>query len=279
MKHLLSRNWALKLTCLISSFFITVLLLSSFSAVKLTDDFLKQLGISKPGADEKITGGILDGSVDMYGVKNAKNILTGNRKAVVIDLLNYTKKHVNSTAFLKQYDAMKQSYKPKETIAKTPQEVKAEAIKNAKQFIADMEAAVKKADASMKPIFEKNLVAAHKNLKDAEDPNNKHHVSYEKNYPALVKNFKENYAAQIAAWEIKYPSNHLLYIKKRLLEFMDATKDIDFSAELVTKNGKRVFVNPVYERKDNRWKMAFRAGKEVVEPAREAIQKWIEEIN
>ena len=38
----------------------------------MADDFLKQLGISKPGADEKITNSILDGSLDTYGVKNAK---------------------------------------------------------------------------------------------------------------------------------------------------------------------------------------------------------------
>ena len=69
-----------------------------------------------------------------------------------------------------------------------------------------------------------------------------------------------------------------MLVTKGLLEFMEATKDIDFGAELKTVNGKKKFVNPEYERKDSRWKMAFRAGKEVVEPAREFVQKWIDEI-
>ncbi len=54
---------------------------------------------------------------------------------------------------------------------------------------------------------------------------------------------------------------------------MNETKVIDFNAGLTTKNGEKIFVNPDYERKGNRWKMAFRAGKEVVEPSREFVQK------
>jgi hypothetical protein len=69
-----------------------------------------------------------------------------------------------------------------------------------------------------------------------------------------------------------------LFVKKRLEEFLNVTKDIDFSAELTERNGKKIFVNQQYEFKDSRWKMAFRAGKEVVEPARDFVEKWINEI-
>ena len=135
-----------------------------------------------------------------------------------------------------------------------------------------------KADASFKSIFEKSLADSKKALQDAEDPNNKYQVTYRKNYPELVKSFKDGYDRSIADWNAKYPDNQLLYVKKRLVEFMNATKDVDFSAELMAKNGKKVFVRPDYERKDSRWKMAFRAGKEVVEPARDFVQKWLDEI-
>ena len=39
-----------------------------------------------------------------------------------------------------------------------------------------------------------------------------------------------------------------------------------------------VFVKPEYEGKSNNWKMAYRAGKEVVLPAREFVKTWIAEI-
>ncbi len=234
--------------------------------------------MTKTSADEKITNSILGGSLDMYGVRNAKNIALGNRKAVALDLLAYTKKQMNSAAFIKEYTAMKEGYKPKESIAQTPDELKADNITRAKQAVAQMEETVKKADANMKPLFQKSLEDARKYLKEAEDPNNKQYVRYAKNYDGLVKDFRTSYEYQLAQWEKKYPSNHMLYVKMRLLEFMDETKDIDFGAELISKNGKKYFKSPAYENKGNRWKMAFRAGKEVVEPAREFVQKWIDEI-
>jgi hypothetical protein len=258
--------------------FFSYILLCSFTVNRLADDFLKQLGISKAGADDKITNSILGGSVDLYGVKNARNIALGNRKAVVLDLLAYTKKHVSSAAFLKQYNEMRENYRPKEYIPQTPEQMKAENIARAKEAVAQMEETVRKADASMKALFQKSLDDAKKYQKEAEDPNNRMYVRYAKNYDRAVQEAKESNAANNAQFERRYPSNPLLYVKMRLQEFLDATKDIDFSAELKVKNGKKVFVNPDYERKDSRWKMAFRAGKEVVEPAREAVQKWIDEI-
>ena len=142
-----------------------------------------------------------------------------------------------------------------------------------------MEVSVKKADPATKPIFEKIYVDAQKNLKEAEDPENKMFKRYEANYDQLVKDQKRTYEYQLGEWEKNYPSNHLQYVKKRLNEFLDATNDIDFNAELIEKNGKKYFVNPSYERRSDRWKMAYRAGKEVVIPAREFAEKWIEEIN
>lgn len=257
---------------------LSFIMFSSFVANRFTDDFLKQLGITKPAADEKISNSIIGGSLDIYGVKNARNIAIGNRKTVALNLLAYVKKHVNSPAFIKQYTELKTRNKPQEKIADTPEQMKEKEIQQAKKGIADIETSIKKADANSKPIFEKVLEEAQKNLKRIEDPANKNHVAYAKNYEKLVASNKEKYNRQLADWERRYPANHMWYIKTRLLEFMEATKDVDFEAELTTKNGKKHFVNPAYERKSSRWKMAFRAGREVVEPSREFVQKWIEEI-
>jgi hypothetical protein len=173
---------------------------------------------------------------------------------------------------------MKERYKPTEYIPQTPEEMRSQMIENAKNAVVKSEEMLRRSDASFKSIFEKNVEDAKKALKDAEDPNSKHYLAYTKNYPQAVKNYKASYERAVAGWNTKYPSNQLLFIKKRLEEFLNATKDIDFAAELAEKNGKKIFMNPDYERKDNRWKMAFRAGKEVVEPARDFVQKWTAEI-
>jgi hypothetical protein len=258
---------------------IFILPFSLFSAFKNVDDFLKQLGISKAVAEEKMTNSILGGSLDIYGIKNAKNILPINRKAVCNELLAFVKRHVNSALFIKEYKNLKEKNKPTLAVAQTVEEIRNENISNAKKHISEMEAMVKKADAASKPLFESVVVEAKKNLALAEDVNNKQYVRYSKGYDKLVKDFEEINKRQMQSWEEKYPTNHLLFVKKRLLEFMNETSDIDFDAELISKNDKKIFVNPDYERKSKRWKMAFRAGKEVVEPSREFVQKWIEEIN
>lgn len=252
--------------------------LISFSVRSLGDDFLKQLGLTKPGAEEKIRQGILGGSIDTYGVKGIKNIAAGNRTAVANDILVYTKKYVSSADFVKNYNEMRDNYKPKFQKMQTPEEMRAEAVANHKKGIAQMEETIKKADAANKPIFEKVLISAKEELKKAEDPNSKHNAAYAKNYEQGVKQNQQNYDRQIADWEAKYPSNHLLYVKKRLQEFLNETADIDFEAELITKNGKKYFVNRAYESKGNRWKMAFRAGKDVITTARTFAEKWMNEI-
>lgn len=261
-------------TLFLSAFFV----ICSFTATKFGDDFLKQLGLTKQGADEKISNSILGGYINAYGAKAAKNIALGNRKAVTLDLLSYTKKYVSDPAFVKAYNELREQNKPVEQKLQTPEEMQAAEIESYKKSVTELEKSVKTADASIKKIFETSLEDAKKALKNAQDPNNKYLAAYRKNYPEMVKSFKDSHDRSIADWNLKYPQNQLLFVKKRLQEFLDATKDIDFSAELTEKNGKKVFVKQEYERKDGRWKMAFRAGKEVVEPARDFVQKWIEEI-
>lgn len=254
------------------------LFLFSFTIRKINNDFLAQLGITKAEADQKIVNGFLHGYVDAYGVRNVKNILVGNRSAVVKELLNYAKTYASSEAFKKAYNALKQNEKPTQNKIQTPDEMRKETIEQYKKSIADLEITVKKADANTKPVFEKILADARKELKNAEDPNNKSILSYTKNYPQMLKDMQTSYDAQITDWELKYPTNQLIYIKRSLQKFLDETKDIDFGASLTDKGGKKVFTNPNYESRSKQWKMAFRAGKEVIDPARIFVQQWLEEI-
>ena len=147
-----------------------------------------------------------------------------------------------------------------------------------KKSMTETEANMKKADASMKNIFEPILVTLRQELKNAGDPNNRMLAEYKKNYPEMMKSVEASNKQRLAEWETKYPANQLLFVKERLKQFMEETGNIDFNAQLIEKNGKKYFVNPAYEHKGNRWKLAFRAGKDVVEPARAIVQSWIEEI-
>ena len=280
MKQKLLKTKIIKLRIFIASFLFAIisLFLFSFTVNKMADDFLKQLGISSPDADKKITSSILGGVLNSYGVRNVKNITIGNRAAIVKDLLAYTKQQAGSKAFINEYTTLKESERPQTRKIQTPEEMRANLVTTYKNNIVVAETNLKKADASLKAIYVQMLADSKKGLKEAEDPKNEMIASYKNSYPGLVKSFEESYKQELQQWETKYSSNHLFFVKKRLQQFLDETKDIDFSAALTEKNGKKYFVNKVYESKSRNWKMAFRAGKEVVESAREFVQQWIKEI-
>ena len=251
----------------------------SFRANKTWGDFLGQLGITKADANQKISNSLLGGFIDTYGLKNARNIASGNRSAVVKDLLQYTRDYVNGAEFAKAYASLRENNKPEAVKApETPEEMRNNLIKHAEESIASIEEHLKKTGPDLRPMFEEALKAAKENLKQARDPQNPGIKSYEENYEALKKSFAASNETRLQEWESEYPENQLLFVKQRLQQFMEETKDIDFAAQTVEKNNKTVFVNPVYERKSNRWKMAFRAGKEAIEPARAFVQQWISGI-
>lgn len=72
----------------------------------------------------------------------------------------------------------------------------------------------------------------------------------------------------------RYPADPRELIKKRLEEFLEVSGTVDFNAEM----RGRMFANPKYESKDDKWKMCYRAGREVVGAAREEAQKWLDEL-
>lgn len=74
--------------------------------------------------------------------------------------------------------------------------------------------------------------------------------------------------------EKKYPSDSKELIKQRLKTFLDISATVDFDAQL---NGS-MFANPEYESKSGEWKMCFRAGRAVVQAAREEAQAWLKEL-
>lgn len=252
--------------------------LFSFRAKRMASDVFTQLGISQSLADIKITNSFIGGYLDGLSGRKLSSIAVTERATVTKNLLQYTKQFVNGEAYRKAYTKLKEQNKPTQNKLQTPEEMRKGLIDSYTKAVNQAEESLKKADVSVKKIFEEVLVQSKKQLKDAQDPNNEMIKNYQSNYESMVKMNETAYQQQLEKWEEDYPTNHLLYVKRRLQQFLDETQSIDFNAELTERNGKKIFVNPAYERKSNRWKMAFRAGKEVVEPAKAFVQEWLKEI-
>ena len=266
-------------TTLMLMFTLFSLALFSFTVRRVySDELLKQLGISKTAADEKISRSILGGYIDAYGLKNIRNIAAGNRTALTMELLQYTRKYLESPEFNQQYQALRDSRKPQLQPLQTPEEMQQEIIESAKKSISELETNMKTADESTKEILKGVLETVKKQLKDMEDPKNPAIEGYRSGYPSMLKSRDEMHRRDLAAWEQEYPENSNGYIKLRLQQFMQETSDIDFDAALYEKNGRQYFSNKAYEAKSNRWKMAFRAGKEVVIPSRKFVSEWMNSL-
>jgi hypothetical protein len=253
--------------------------LFSFTTAKIAGDVLSSLGITSSQANERITSTIMGGYINTYGIKNLKSIASGNRTAVAQDLLVYTKTYVNSPDFTREYMAAKQAHKPDAgTAPEAPEVFKNKLVEQAKLSLDNAQKYYNEASAETKALFKEALEDAKKYAADMQDPENDLLKSYADGYSMMLDNYKKDSAARIAQWQAEYPDNSILFVKKRLEEFMKVTADIDFNAELVEKNGKKYFVNQQYERKDYRWKMAFRAGSDVIKPSRDFVQQWLNEI-
>ncbi|MDO3642884.1 hypothetical protein [Mucilaginibacter sp. L3T2-6] len=69
------------------------------------------------------------------------------------------------------------------------------------------------------------------------------------------------------------PGDPQALVRNRLKEFLEVSSTVDFNAQLTGKT----FTDPAYESKDQKWKMYYRAGKPVIEAARDEVKKWLQE--
>ena len=257
------------------------ILLSSFNANKATDDVWKILGITKQAGDEKIKNSFMYGYLYYYGVKNIKNLAINNRSAVAEDLLAYTKQYVSAEAFKKEYEQMRKNAKPQEPALKSLRSI--EQIQ--KDEIARTEKSIKDTEKNMKDMpqyaksMEPMLAILKDNLKNYQNPKNSYFASIAMGEKYDNESQVKSYNGSMKQWESAYPETVNQFIIIRLQKMLDATKGIDYNAELVEKWGKKRFVNPAYEAKNTEWKQGFRAGKEITENARAFAQKWLDELN
>jgi len=270
----------LKITALL--FVVALISLFSYSfttSQNIADDFWKQLGMSKDQGTDAVKQSFLNGYLYYYAAKNAKNIATNNRVAIAKDLLSYTKQYVSSPAFKKEYNQMRNGGKPEAPEEKviTKEEVRKEKIAETEKSIKKTEEIMKQPN--MKSIMQPSLEIMKKNLQDYKEPNSKMIEMYYKSEVMQQEQANESYKMRLATWEKEYPADHREKIKERLQKFLDLSATVDFNAELKQVGNKKKFVNPVYEGKAYDWKQIYRAGKELIEPARQFAEQWVKELN
>ena len=257
----------------------SIFLFSFTKSRSLGDEIWKQLGMTRDQGTDGVKQSFLNGYLSYYGAKNAKNIALNNRAAIANDLLAYTKQYINGPAFKKEYEKMRSDAKPEMPTEKllTKEEVRAEKLAEAEKSLKKSEETAK-VSADMAKIMKPTIDMLKKQLVDYKDPNNKHiemyHQSEKYEYEKRIKSYEE----RLAKWTKEFPADYKVKVRERLQRFLDLSATVDFNAELKQVGNKKKFVNPEYEGKAYDWKQIYRAGKEVIEPARKFAEQWLSEL-
>lgn len=276
--HILLSGRAIKaIACL--TIFSAPFILLSFKSRSILPDVWSRLGISESVGSNNIKKSFLEGYMYSYGASSAKKIAVGDRVAVAMDILNYTKTFVTSQQFKKEYDVHRESRKPqKPNEPKTKQQIQKERIDELNKALAENDKAIQNVPNDMKASMREVQNVLKEQLKQYEDPNNELLIMMAEGEKMSYESALQNYKLSLSKWESEYPEDHKLMLKARLEKFIQLAESVDFNAALKEVNGKQKFVNPEYERKPSEWKAAYRAGKPVIDAAKNFAKQWVSEL-
>jgi transposase-like protein len=256
---------------------ITSFLLASFAFWGITDS-LQKLGISRDEAYHFI--------YDSFGAGNPQlpasvtKIAMKERLKIVEDGLALVKECTKSEDFTRWWTQYRETMKPAPPEPPKPMEVvRAEQMAEIQRQYSDLEKKMNDAPEDQKAIYKQNLDMMRKSIDQmAQVPHEQDSDMNVYMRQAFAQGIAE-YQGKVAAWEKEYPLDPQPFIKKRLQEYLDLVKTVDFSAELRTDGKVKKFTDPAYESKSWLWKKCYRAGKDANASAERIVRNWISELN
>ena len=271
----------MKIFMIVVVFSFACLCIMAMKVEKMSEDVWNQLGIAVPQANMDIKNSVLHGYLDYTGAKGAKNILPTNRVAVVNKLVEYAKKHSKSDEFKKAYANYRTAVMPKapEYVLETEENVRAAEKTRLEQALKMAETNLNSTNPKIKNGAPASIERIKKEMEALNDPKNptvkKRLDDDKKYYDAIMK----SHAQELEKFNTKLPEDPAVLIKRRLEEILAITADVDYGGELKDGyKGKKVFVNPLYEKKPKDWKLAYRAGKPTTDAVRAAAENWLKEL-
>ena len=266
-------------------FLLPILLALAFltTAYKVSvgiNDVWSKLGITEPEAQRRINNSFLDGRFQYTGAKLAGSIAAGNRVAVVNELVAYAKKYWNSPQLKTAYQNVRTRRLPPapQVVQLTAPMVKAEEKQRLENMLKTAEEGLNSTNPKIKNGAPARIEHLKKQLSELDDPENKT-IKRRLDDAARTQEYAvKKHNEDLQKFNALYPEDMNGLLKKRLQEILDYTADVDYGAELKEQYGKKVFVNPVYEKKPAEWKLAYRAGKEATDAIRAAAQQWLNEL-
>lgn len=256
---------------------VVVAALADIKAVKA----LEMVGIPADLTKESVYYSLTGGYLNYPNPMSLKKIAAGQRAEAVREIVAFAKGYVRSDDFKNRYMEYRNNQKPEPPEKPKPMaQQRAEQKAQLQQSIKETETNMKSLLADQRQMLQPTVEMMKQQLKEYDNPEN---PMFSKQMEEMQKQMydmqMEEHRTKTAEWEQKYPVDAKPMIRGWLTKFLDETKDVDFSAALKDgPYGKKIFVNPAYENKSSNWKMAYRAGRDVVETGRAAARQWLEEL-
>jgi len=250
------------------------------TALLVAQSGLSNFGLVINQLKPQIVGALRSGYIPVYpNRKLYKAASTPARVAFVKEALNWLKSYTESVAFKADYDKQRVEAKPEAPQSKgTPDEQYAKQQAEQRKGIEDM----KKNVAKMTPEMQQQMKEVVKQMEAALEQNSKNPQVAEmmkSNYAREAQSDEEGYKKDLANYEANFPADPKVMIAKRLNEFLEETKGIDYNAQLVSSGGGMMrFADQQYESKTDRWKLCYRAGREPTEAARAFAADWLRQL-
>ena len=265
--------------------FPALIILVGFYTGHIIDDraktLLQTLKLSENDAKNTIFSDISSNSFYLPGIKELKSIALGERASQVEVVGKYVKNFTATEDFKKQYNEYRELRKPSPPEkAKTAEELKKEYKVDIQKSLDEMKVSKSQAPADQQAMFDETIKMLEEQLKEIDNPNNPMFSPEMDTYSQMgYEQQMEQHKKDVAEWETKYPINNPKPLIKIWLEsFLEQTKDVDFNAQTAIDKNRTLFVKQEYERKNNMWKLCFRAGKETAEAGRKFAQTWLGEL-
>jgi hypothetical protein len=236
---------------------------------------LAGLGVTEANAAREIVGSLTGGYVNVYSASKAfKAASPAARASLVKAAIGWTRAYTESAAFKADYEKQRQADTPgpPKVTGSVDDELAAQRAERQKS-LAESKKNIEKTPANMRPQMEtfiKQMEAQFARMD--KDPQM---VAMARQMIEMQRaNDVKAHDESVRAHDKRFPADPRTLIARRLQEFLDTSKDVDFNAKLLPAGSKHRFVDPRYEEKPPEWKLCFRAGREAVAAAREAAQAW-----
>ncbi|MBN8855157.1 MAG: hypothetical protein BGO55_24880 [Sphingobacteriales bacterium 50-39] len=269
-----------RLVILAVMLFASSTLFSFVVADRLAEDIWKRLGINRQDGMEKIRSSFIDGYLHHYGLSNVKNLAANDRAAAAKDLLDFSRQYLSGPVFKAEYEKARTAAHPAEPVenTRTKEQIRDNQIAELKKSIQSMESLAKTLPADQRKDYQNSIDEFKNMIKEYQDPKNTTIEMIYQQEVATNKGALDRYKADLKHWETEYPADSKQFVKARMQHYLSVAATVDFSAQLTEQFGKKRFVNPAYQSKNNEWKLIYRAGKDVYEQTRVFIEQWMKEL-